>query len=41
MSRRWLQIPGDPSIRKFLIEQSRTANEFDARLDEVLGESGY
>lgn len=29
MSKRWLQIRGDPSIRKFLFSQSRVNNEFD------------
>jgi hypothetical protein len=37
MSRRWLQIRGDPAIRRFLFKQSRIDNEFDSRLDEVLG----
>lgn len=37
MYRRWLQIRGDPSIRRFLFRQSRIDNEFDNRLDEVLG----
>jgi hypothetical protein len=37
MSRRWLQIQGDPSVRQFLFEQARVVNEFDQRLDEVLG----
>jgi hypothetical protein len=36
MSRRWLQIRGDPSIRQFLFSQSRVNNEFDAHLDEVI-----
>ena len=36
MSRRWLQIRGDPSVRQFLFEQARVANEFDRRIDEVL-----
>jgi len=35
MSRRWLQIRGDPSIRQFLFEQSRIDNEFDNHLDTV------
>ena len=37
MSRRWLQIRGDPSVRQFVFEQARVSNEFDTRLDEVLG----
>jgi len=36
MSRRWLQIRGDPSIRQLVFEQARVSNEFDTRLDEVL-----
>jgi hypothetical protein len=36
MSRRWLQIRGDPSIRQFLFSQSRVNNEFDDHLNEVL-----
>ena len=36
MSRRWLQIRGDPSVRQFVFEQARASNEFDTRLDEVL-----
>lgn len=34
--RRWLQIRGDPSVRRFVFDQARVANEFDARLEEVL-----
>jgi hypothetical protein len=36
MSRRWLQIHGDPSIRQFLFSQSRVNNEFDDHLNEVI-----
>jgi len=36
MSKRWLQIRGDPSIRQFLFSQSRVNNEFDDHLDAVL-----
>ena len=36
MTRRWLQIRGDPSIRKFLFSQSRVDNEFDDHLEDVL-----
>ena len=32
----WIQIRGDPSIRKFLFHQERKFNEFDEHLDEVL-----
>jgi len=34
--RSWLQIRGDPSVRQFVFEQERVANEFDARIDDVL-----
>lgn len=37
MSSNWIQIKGDPSIRKFLFDQERTSNEFDERIDIVLG----
>jgi len=40
MPKRWLQIRGDPSIRRFLFTQSRVDNEFDSHLDEVLGRVG-
>lgn len=33
---RWLQIRGDPSVRQFVFDQERVANEFDAHMDEVL-----
>jgi hypothetical protein len=36
MSKRWLQIRGDPSIRQFLFNQSRVNNEFDDHLDAVI-----
>jgi hypothetical protein len=36
MTRRWLQIRGDPSVRQFVFEQARVANEFDRHIDEVL-----
>ena len=32
----WIQIRGDPSIRRFLFLQERELNEFDRRLDKVL-----
>jgi len=35
-----MQIPADPSVRPLLCQQARTANELDARLDEVLGRVG-
>jgi hypothetical protein len=37
VTRHWLQIRGDPSVRQFVFEQERVTNEFDAHLDEVLG----
>ena len=40
ISRRWLQIRGDPSIRRFLYRQSRSDNEFDNQLEEVLDRVG-
>lgn len=40
MSRRWLQIRGDPSIRRFLFRQSRIDNEFDNCLGMVLDRVG-
>ena len=36
MTKRWLQIRGDPSIRQFLFSQSRVDNEFDDHLEAVL-----
>jgi hypothetical protein len=35
--RPWLQIRGDPSVRQFVFDQERVANEFDAHIEEVLG----
>lgn len=32
----WIQIKGDPSIRRFLFEQERSSNEFDQQIDYVL-----
>lgn len=37
MAKRWLQMRGDPSIRRFLLSQSRVDNDFDDHLEEVLG----
>ena len=37
MSRRWLQIQDDPSVRQVAFEQARVSSEFGTRLDEVLG----
>ncbi len=36
MMQRWLQIKGDPSIRKFLFDQKRSDNEFDHDMHKVL-----
>ena len=36
MAQRWLQIRGDPAVRRFVFEQQRVKNEFDAHIDEVL-----
>jgi hypothetical protein len=36
MTQRWLQIQGDPSVRRFLFEQERVDNDFDAELEAVL-----
>lgn len=36
MPRDWIQIRGDPSIRKFLFLQERKLNEFDTHIDTVL-----
>ena len=36
MRSRWLQLRGDPSVCRFVFGQTRAANEFDVRLDEVL-----
>lgn len=36
MTQRWLQIRGDPAVRRFVFEQARVKNDFDAHIDEVL-----
>ena len=36
MAKRWLQMRGDSSIRRFLFSQSRVDNDFDDHLEEVL-----
>lgn len=36
MPENWLQIRGDPSVRRFLFEQQRVHNEFDEQLDAVI-----
>ncbi len=36
MMTEWVQIKGDPSIRKFLFEQERCVNEFDQDIHKVL-----
>jgi hypothetical protein len=35
MPSRWLQVKGDPSVRKFLFEQSRNTSMFDENIDEL------
>lgn len=37
MPERWLQIKGDPSVRRFLFEQNRAQSLFDERIDDVHG----
>lgn len=36
MSKRWLQIKGDPSVRRFLFEQKREMSVFDQRIDDLM-----
>lgn len=36
MTRRWLQIKGDPSIRRFLFSQERQISVLDGRYDVVM-----
>ncbi len=36
MNDRWLQIKGDPSVRRFLFEQTRQPSLFDQRIDELM-----
>ena len=36
MPKRWLQIKGDPSVRRFLFEQKRETSVFDQRIDELM-----
>lgn len=35
MPERWMQIKGDPSVRQFLFQQSRTPSLFDGSIDDV------
>lgn len=35
MPYRWLQVKGDPSVRKFLFSQSRMVSLFDEHIDQV------
>ena len=35
MPYRWLQVKGDPSVRKFLFNQSRMVSLFDEHIDQV------
>lgn len=36
MDKHWLQIKGDPSVRRFLFEQQREVSLFDQRIDELM-----
>jgi len=36
MAEHWLQIKGDPSVRCFVFEQTRTTSLFDARIDDLM-----
>lgn len=36
MTKRWLQIKGDPSVPRFLFEQKREMSVFDQRIDELM-----
>jgi len=36
MAQRWLQVKGDPSIRRFLFAQSRQVSALDCRYDAVM-----
>jgi len=36
MNKRWLQIKGDPSVRRFLFEQKREVSLFDQRIDDLM-----
>jgi len=36
MSEEWLQIKGDPAVRRFLFQQTRVASLFDQRIDRLM-----
>lgn len=36
MSKGWLQIRGDPAVRRFLFQQTREASLFDLRIDRLM-----
>jgi len=36
MSEQWLQIKGDPAVRRFLFQQTREASLFDQRIDRLM-----
>ena len=36
----WLQIKGDPSIRNFVFQQSRTPSLFDLNIDRLMAVTG-
>jgi hypothetical protein len=41
MAERWLQIRGDPSIRRFLYRQLRVTSTFDTNMDNVLSKTDH
>jgi hypothetical protein len=40
MAEHWLQIKGDPSVRRFVFEQTRAASLFDSRIEELMATVG-
>lgn len=36
MSNEWLQIKGDPAVRRFLFQQTREGSLFEQRIDELM-----
>lgn len=36
MAKEWLQIRGDPAVRRFLFQQTREASLFDQRIDTLM-----
>lgn len=41
MTRDWLQIRGDPSVRKFVFDQCRAISDFDRYMDAVLARTEH